>query len=95
MPRRFWGNVYIFGKYSSRQVQRYISLLPQLRSKVKNRGGQLLAKIQFFTFCARTMVYLNSVRETESNDTQHDPVRTIPEGTPSTHRALEVRGQSF
>jgi hypothetical protein len=76
VPRRFWGNVYIFGKYSSRQVQRYISLLPQLRSKVKNRGGQLLAKIQFFTFCAHTMVYLNFVRETESNDTQHDPVRS-------------------
>ncbi len=32
-------------------------------------------------------IYLNSAHEAESNDIQHDPVRTIPEGTPSTHRA--------
>jgi len=71
----------------------YIIAAP-IEVKGQKSGGQLLAKIQFFTFCARktwveanTMVYLNSAHEAESNDIQHDPVRTIPEGTPSTHRA--------
>ena len=50
VPDRFWGNVYIFGKYSSRQVQRYTSLPPQLRSKVKNRGVNFWPKFNFLLF---------------------------------------------
>ena len=34
-------DVYIFEKYSPRGVQRYITLLPQMRSKAKNRGQTL------------------------------------------------------
>jgi len=45
----FWESVYIFEKYSLRQIQRCISLLPQLRSKVKMRPPKFTLFYGFLT----------------------------------------------
>ncbi len=51
MTKAFWVNVYIFEKYSSRQVQRYMWFPPQLRWGEKSGGrGQTLAKVKLVDF---------------------------------------------